>query len=140
LYRHFDREGTLLYVGISYNSVERLMKGHKQNALWFDQVTKIEIERFPSRSEALRAEKEAIKTDRPRHNIWTDTRRGIKCRDGEEQQEIDRLIALIEARGYSMRKNSCLNVAQAAWRAIDAGDEPEEYLTRRLSTPRAVPG
>lgn len=140
LYRHFDKEGQLLYVGISFRAVERLMKGHKNNAHWFDQVARIEIERFPSRSEALQAEKAAISKDQPKYNIWTDTRRGIKCRDEQEQAEIDRLVSLIEARGYRMRKNACLNVAQAAWREIEAGQEPEEYLTRRLSTPRATTG
>lgn len=140
LYRHFDKDGVLLYVGISYSSVERLMKGHRQNAHWFDQVARIEIERFSSRAEALKAEKAAISKDLPRFNVWTGERRGIRCRDEQEQQEIDRLISLIEARGYGMRKNSCLSVARAAWRAIEKGDEPEEYLTRRLSTRQATSG
>jgi hypothetical protein len=35
LYRHYDAEGNLLYVGISLNSVVRLTQ-HRQASGWFD--------------------------------------------------------------------------------------------------------
>lgn len=68
LYRHYDKEGTLLYVGISLNSVARLRK-HREEAHWFDDITRIEIERFESKEMAREAEKDAIAEERPLFNI-----------------------------------------------------------------------
>jgi predicted DNA-binding transcriptional regulator AlpA len=68
LYRHFDTAGRLLYVGIAFDSVVRL-KGHQRAASWFKQVTTITIQRFPTRAEAEAAEREAIKAEKPLHNI-----------------------------------------------------------------------
>lgn len=66
LYRHFDAEGNLLYVGISLSAVARLIQ-HRSSG-WFDQIVRIDIERFDSRDTALAAENIAIKKERPRHN------------------------------------------------------------------------
>jgi hypothetical protein len=107
LYRHFDSAGKLLYVGISYRSTERTF-AHSDSSHWFDEVTRIEIERFPSRRAALDAEMQAIKLEKPLHNIITDTRKGIRCRDEATQKEINNLLVLIDASGYRVRKNSCL--------------------------------
>lgn len=67
LYRHFDAGGELLYVGISLNTTYRLMH-HKAVASWFDQIARIEIERFATRDEARDAELVAIRDERPIHN------------------------------------------------------------------------
>ena len=68
LYRHYDSEGTLLYVGISLSALMRLMQ-HKENADWFLDITKITIQNFPTRQKALDAETQAIVTENPKHNI-----------------------------------------------------------------------
>jgi len=68
LYRHFNKYGTLLYVGISLNSIQRTMQ-HSQGARWFEQIAQITIEWFPSREEAEEAERKAIKAEHPKHNI-----------------------------------------------------------------------
>lgn len=67
LYRHFDEDGRLLYVGISLSTATRLCQ-HRLTAKWARQVTTITIERFPSREEALKAELRAIRTENPAHN------------------------------------------------------------------------
>jgi hypothetical protein len=67
LYRHFDKSGTLLYVGVSLTALIRL-QGHKRSA-WFDDIVRVEIERFPTREAALNAEMGAIKSEGPKHNI-----------------------------------------------------------------------
>lgn len=66
LYRHFDADGKLLYVGISLSALQRTMS-HKHSG-WWEMVTRIEIERHNTRDEALDAEREAIKTERPEFN------------------------------------------------------------------------
>jgi hypothetical protein len=67
LYRHFDKDGHLLYVGVSLHTVIRL-RGHRAVSGWFDDIARIEIERFSSRREALKAERRAIKKEKPPHN------------------------------------------------------------------------
>jgi hypothetical protein len=67
LYRHFDASGRLLYVGISLYSLVRTIQ-HRSKSSWFDEVTRIEIVRFASKSEAQQAEAEAIATENPLHN------------------------------------------------------------------------
>jgi GIY-YIG catalytic domain-containing protein len=68
LYRHFDADGTLLYVGISLSALNRLGQ-HKQNAEWFDKIARVAIEKFPTRAAALEAEHNAIKEEKPLYNV-----------------------------------------------------------------------
>lgn len=68
LYRHYDKSGTLLYVGISLSTVARLAQ-HRDTAQWFDAITDIKIETFPTREDALAAERRAIASENPTCNI-----------------------------------------------------------------------
>lgn len=68
LYRHFDVDGVLLYVGISLNALLRLAQ-HQAASAWFLEITRVEIELFADRSAALEAEKRAIRDERPKYNI-----------------------------------------------------------------------
>ncbi len=68
LYRHFDAAGRLLYVGISFNSIQRTAQ-HRHGAHWFESIARIEIEWHPTRAAALAAEAIAIAKDAPAHNI-----------------------------------------------------------------------
>lgn len=68
LYRHFDCDGRLLYVGVSLSAIKRTAQ-HRQRASWFTEITRIEIEWHTSRSAAELAEKRAIKAERPLYNI-----------------------------------------------------------------------
>lgn len=67
LYRHFDCAGQLLYVGISLCPFTRTRQ-HGMAADWFDDVVRVEIERFETRSQAQAAEWRAIKNEHPMHN------------------------------------------------------------------------
>ena len=68
LYRHFDADGTLLYVGIAVDPMRRLYQ-HEKFAHWYPSISRIEIERFPSREEAIDAEIIAIRSENPKYNI-----------------------------------------------------------------------
>lgn len=68
LYRFFDAEGELLYVGITMNPAARWPK-HSYQKPWWCEVESITLETFDSRADVLAAEREAIKTEHPRHNI-----------------------------------------------------------------------
>jgi len=68
LYRHYDEDGNLLYVGISANPFNRLVQ-HKYGSKWFNDVVSIQIERHPSKFLALQAERIAIDRENPKYNI-----------------------------------------------------------------------
>ena len=68
LYRHYDKEGDLLYVGIAYATVHRLA-AHRYGSGWFRDIEIVTIERFHSRAQAMEAEAAAIKDEKPRFNV-----------------------------------------------------------------------
>lgn len=67
LYRHFDDEGLLLYVGVSINPAARL-SCHKYTSLWYPRIATITIERFQTKQSALNAEFNAMLFERPKFN------------------------------------------------------------------------
>ena len=64
LYRHFDKNGALLYVGISLSAFGRAAQ-HRMGSRWFNAVKSMTIEAFPIRKAARRAEIAAQQTERP---------------------------------------------------------------------------
>ncbi len=67
LYRFFDAESKLLYVGISRNPAERF-GDHKHTAPWWDEATSCTWERFATEWEAATAERAAIIGEGPVYN------------------------------------------------------------------------
>jgi hypothetical protein len=68
LYRHFNADSILLYAGIAGNPFTRL-GGHRRAALWFEQVARIDVEWYGSRTAAKAAETKAVRTERPLFNF-----------------------------------------------------------------------
>lgn len=68
LYRHFNKNGVLLYVGVSLCAVARLVQ-HREHSHWFKSITRVEIEMLDSREAAVMAERNAILTEKPRWNL-----------------------------------------------------------------------
>ena len=66
LYRCFDGDGQLLYVGISWST--KRFRQHKNGKSWWREVATISIEHYPTRRQALNAEREAIQTEDPIYN------------------------------------------------------------------------
>lgn len=77
LYRHFDEDDKLLYIGISFSAVERLGQ-HAYGSAWFSSIARVEIEHFENRQTALEAEEKAIRLEKPLHNKSTGQRRHSK--------------------------------------------------------------
>lgn len=67
LYRVYDAEGTLLYIGISQNPDVRFGQ-HSQTKDWWGEVTDRKVEWLPTRAEAAVAEKAAIQAENPHWN------------------------------------------------------------------------
>lgn len=68
VYRLFDAEGSLLYVGCSVKPAARLM-AHRSDQPWADDIDRQDVEGPFSRVEALRRESEVIRTEVPRYNV-----------------------------------------------------------------------
>ena len=67
LYRFFDSEGNLLYVGISNNWQQRLRQHYKDSSFHYE-ATCITLERFNTREQVEAAEKKAIISENPKYN------------------------------------------------------------------------
>lgn len=68
LYRFFDADGVLLYVGISLHGIQR-MSNHQTTQPWWSSVSRTSLEHFPDRESAREAERAAIASEGPRYNI-----------------------------------------------------------------------
>ena len=68
LYRHFDANDRLLYVGISLSPLDRLRQ-HRAASHWAKKITRVAVEWFECRPSAMAAELKAITTEMPLNNI-----------------------------------------------------------------------
>lgn len=84
LYRYFNSDDALLYVGISSRLTDRV-KRHSIGSDFFSQSVRMTIEWFDTRDEAIDAEIIAIKSEEPIFNVTHNTR---KTSDPEEEPKI----------------------------------------------------
>lgn len=77
LYRFFDANDHLLYIGITINFGGRMAK-HAKLKTWWGEVARIEIERLPDLESLRIAERKAIMAETPRHNIRMNVSAGVR--------------------------------------------------------------
>ena len=71
IYRHFDADGLLLYVGISVNPFARTAQ-HSKASEWFSRVAEIKLDWHVTRDDAEKAETAAIIGEKPVFNsTWS---------------------------------------------------------------------
>lgn len=84
LYRFFNAEGALLYVGITHDIDER-WAAHERDKSWWPQVAEKTVEWFATRPLALEAERQAVQQEAPVHNVtgkpWSETRRPLEAHE-----------------------------------------------------------
>lgn len=68
VYRAFDDDGRLLYIGSSV-CVDARMRYHEQHSPWWPFHADLERTAYPTLTEARVAEKAAIATEHPRWNV-----------------------------------------------------------------------
>jgi len=90
VYRVYDIEGRLIYVGCTHEPEARL-KRHNKSSWWAPQIAKVRIKVYPSRKAGLAAETEARNTEHPRWNIEA---RWIHRHDWTAQICADHITAL----------------------------------------------
>lgn len=89
LYRHFDKDGALLYIGMTCRLQQR-QEEHQARVDWHALVCRSEITWFDCRNAALAAEALAIKTEKPRYNIQ---HRAIRNVDPAEPNAVSAILA-----------------------------------------------
>lgn len=67
LYRFYDTNKQLLYVGVTGQPRERWVK-HRRKAVWWDSAAFVAVEICPTEWQALDAERAAIKSEAPQFN------------------------------------------------------------------------
>lgn len=124
LYRHLDKNGRLLYVGISLDATARL-KDHMHVSSWKGDIAMVVISWFETRKEALDAEKKAIVNERPLYNKvhGVDKPKRRATIDSPDCRPIvllkDRPIGMIPKRVMRL-------VVDAIYRCGDAGAAPRD--------------
>jgi excinuclease UvrABC nuclease subunit len=68
VYRVYDSEGSLLYVGMGNNPMNR-WSSHAGRHAWWTEAASFRVEWYATREEAAGVEKTAIREEDPKHNI-----------------------------------------------------------------------
>ena len=93
LYRLYDGENALLYVGIALAPAARMAK-HAETQPWWPEVAGRTMTWYSTRMDAAVAEVAAIKAEKPRYNKKTTL---ANTRIGKKRGTVDDLIAAYEA-------------------------------------------
>lgn len=75
LYRFYSEDDTVLYIGRTIDPVARFRQ-HRQDKPWWDEVVRIDIDRYETDEDLAVAERDAIKAERPRYNVVFNRLRG----------------------------------------------------------------
>ena len=67
VYRHYNDDGDLLYVGMSSAFMQR-QRSHRKSD-WFAEIAIITVEHYATRGDAIAAEAKAILCENPRYNV-----------------------------------------------------------------------
>lgn len=111
MYRCFDAEGRLLYVGQTEHPRARLRQ-HRVSQPWWGEVVDVRVEEHPDRAAALAVEAEAIRCELPVHNkagrrlpeILAGQVREAAVRVQETLEERDALVVAAVRAGGSLRE------------------------------------
>jgi predicted GIY-YIG superfamily endonuclease len=74
LYRHYDQDGKLLYVGVTDDPARRLQE-HLRDSRWRGKIASVSVQRCTSQQEAVAAERSAILNEYP---IWNKDRYAVE--------------------------------------------------------------
>jgi predicted GIY-YIG superfamily endonuclease len=88
LYRFFDDQGALLYIGLTVNLPTRL-RDHHHGKAWWQSVARMTVQRYPTRAEVVEAERLAIIAERPIHNVQHNRpKKGANPVGAAEQEDV----------------------------------------------------
>lgn len=130
VYRMFDADDRLLYVGVTCNTEQRWAR-HRESSAWWPLVARKTLTVFPNRRAALDAESAAIQSEAPEHNVTGNPR--AKRRDVHlvlMGERAERLAGLARAKHLSISHfvGTLIDAALAA--ATDSDPDMDEALRR----------
>jgi len=104
LYRYYDAQDRLLYVGISASAVWRLVT--HRNQTWYPEISRIHIANYANRDALKKAEKFAICWEYPKYNKSLVSEHNKKTQQHEisEQQALDAEYAFCMAEIERLKK------------------------------------
>jgi excinuclease UvrABC nuclease subunit len=108
LYRYYDKDGVLLYVGISLSAAHRFSE-HLRASGWASSSESMNVEWFPTRRDAEKAERDAILTEKPQYNI-------LKTLPHQEMKS----VKLCQEHWEMAREIGGGNMAEGIRKALDA--------------------
>jgi len=89
LYRYFDADEALLYVGITSRRTGRSLQ-HAGEKAWWGEVARATWEHFDTREQAADAERRAIRDEQPAHNVVGRTTLRLRGDDGYYTEAVRR--------------------------------------------------
>ncbi|WP_226780315.1 GIY-YIG nuclease family protein [Oceaniglobus trochenteri] len=125
LYRHYDADGALLYVGVTCDPCRRIAQ-HESGSSWYTQVASVEVQWFDAREIAIAAERYWISEHNPVHNKNHKTApvsdHGFLCAEiaafAAEVVDFGKRHGL---KPSTIMQNACLN--GKSWNAIVSGKD-----------------
>ena len=134
LYRLFDSEGRLLYIGISKSLMQRLSQ-HQLSKSWAKDVSRVECVAYEKRSAAEMAEIDAIGKEGPLYNIQHQARETAKDR----QAVMDSIWNEMSEDDQAESLDCLLRVSECIVKSIQDGEwatGKNEHMARSL---KAIP-
>ena len=127
LYRLWNADGELLYIGISKSAMRRLTD-HQKGKSWGDEVSQVTIENVATRAEAERLEADAIASERPKYNVThahkatNEERLQMQWHDATQEQRADALgiVRKLAVQMAQFPGNSARDERIAAYLALSA--------------------
>lgn len=77
VYRAFDADGSLLYVGMTTKSIKDRLEGHRSASAWWPRFDRCTVENFDSRAAAAIGERRAIQLEQPEFNVYWNRSRKV---------------------------------------------------------------
>ncbi len=96
LYRYYDANGRLLYVGCT-NSPGARRESHRQGTYWFSEAVRVRHTVYPDRPTALEREREAIYAEKPKYNVKGRWLKGCSRDHWELEDYREFMWAVVEA-------------------------------------------
>lgn len=87
VYRHFNRDGGLIYVGLTADPTRRTYN-HSRVSPWWSGIARIDWRSFPDRFAARTHEKESIRLERPLYNLNHNPDRALAAARRNELSDI----------------------------------------------------
>lgn len=134
LYRLFDANDQLLYVGISKSAIHRLHQ-HLEQQPWGDQVASQRIERFPTRQAVEAAEKQAIEREAPIHNVIYNKAKRFTAASGQNPREV---LKVNDVAALGLINGQCPIGQVEAVSAMHVRLRPKSFITGSYELPSIV--